>query len=352
VTDQPRDFPPTRQACLPRETRQARETRETFRWGLIGAGDIVRRRVAEALTAADGCRLEAVSRGRADLVQTFAREVGATRAHRDWRDLVGDEGIDAVYIATPVVLHAAQTVAAAEAGKHVLCEKPMAMDVGECDRMIAACRANGVRLGVAYYRRFYPAVARIRQLIEDGELGTVVFAEMKAFEPFDPPPGAPRSWLLDRAQAGGGPMADFGCHRLEVLLHLLGPVRRAASLVATVALEREVEDTAAALLHFERGACGLVAVSHAAGERQDTFELFGTRGSIRMASLNGGEMVISIAGRERRESHPPAANVHLPLVVDFVDAVRVGRDPIVDGRVGRAVAQLQDDIYADTTSVR
>src|SRR6266849_6883831 len=152
-----------------------------IRWGLIGAGDIVRRRVAEALRDGRGCELVAVSRARADLVEAFAREIGARRGHPDWRDLVRDPGVDAVYVATPVHLHAEQTIAAAEAGKHVLCEKPMAMNVSECDRMIAACRASGVTLGVAYYRRFYPAVVRVKEIVQLGEIGVPVLAQINAF---------------------------------------------------------------------------------------------------------------------------------------------------------------------------
>jgi predicted dehydrogenase len=323
---------------------------KTVRWGLIGAGDIVKRRVADALRHGRGCGLVAVSRARGDRVDAFAREVGA-RGYRDWRDLVRDPDVDAVYVATPVHLHAEQTIAAAQAGKDVLCEKPMAMDVEECDRMIAACRAGGVRLGIAYYRRFYPAVRRIREILDAGEIGDPVWTQMTAFEPFDPPPGAPRSWLLQRSRAGGGPMADFGCHRLEVLVHFHGPVRRVTSIVANVVLRREVEDTAAALLQFERGPCAMLAVTHAAADRQDTIDLFGTRGSIRVASLNGGDLVVRTGDLERRESHPPAANVHLPLVEDFVDALQHGRDPTVDGQVGRAVAVIQDEIYADTPPV-
>jgi predicted dehydrogenase len=322
-------------------------------WGLIGAGDIVRRRVADALRDCPGCDLVAVSRARADLVDAFAAEVGARRAHPDWRDLVTDADVAAVYVATPVRLHAAQTIAAAEAGKHVLCEKPMAMDLAECDRMISACRSSGVTLGIAYYRRFYPVVARVKQIIDAGEIGTPVFAQMAAFEPFDPRPGEPRAWLVDRAEAGGGPMADFGCHRLEVLTNVLGPVHRVTSIVSTVALAREVEDTAAALLQFERGATAMLAVSHAVPERQDTFDLFGTRGSIHIGSLNSGNMLVRIVDKaERAESHPPAPNVHRPLIDDFIDAVRTGRAPAVDGQVGRAVAAIQDAIYADSSPVR
>src|SRR5438552_12811514 len=141
------------------------------RWGLIGAGDIVRKRVAGALKEARDSELVAVSRARADLVERFAREIGAPRWHASWRELVIDPDVDAVYVATPVRLHAEQTIAAAEAGKHVLCEEPMALDVAECERMIAAARASGVSLGVAYYRHLYPMVARLRVLIASGAIG-------------------------------------------------------------------------------------------------------------------------------------------------------------------------------------
>jgi predicted dehydrogenase len=324
-----------------------------FSWGLIGAGDIVRKRVAAALRDGSGCELAAVSRARAELVEPFAREVGAKRRYSRWPDLVADPGIDAVYVATPVHLHAAQTIAAAEAGKHVLCEKPMAMDAAECDRMIAACRAAGVTLGIAYYRRFYPVVARVKQMIDSGAIGTPVFAQMTAFEPFDPRPGDGRSWLIDRSRSGGGPMADFGCHRIELLSHLLGPISRVTSIVSTIVLRRDVEDTAAALLQFERGPTGIVAVTHAAAERQDTLDLFGSRASIRIAALNSGNMIVRIDGAaERAESHPPPSNTHLPLIEEFVESVRAGRAPAVDGQVGRSVAAVQDAIYAHPGTVR
>jgi len=322
------------------------------RWGLIGAGDIVRKRVGEALRSGRGCELVAVSRANASLVDAFAREVGARRSYAHWRDLVQDDEVDVVYVATPVYLHAEQTIAAAEAGKHVLCEKPMAMSVAECDRMIDACRSANVRLGIAYYRHFYPVVIRIRQLIAAGAIGSPVFAQMVASEPFDPAPGAPRYWLVQPSQSGGGPMADFGCHRIEVLLHLLGPVASVAGVVTRAALEREVEDTAAALLQFETGACAMVAATNAAATRLDTLEIHGTRGTIRATSLNSGDLVLVVDGKELVESHPPAANVHVPLVEDFVDAVQHGRDPAVDGRAGRAVAVIQDGIYSHTPQVR
>src|SRR5436190_17353243 len=226
-----------------------------IKWGLIGAGDIAQKRVAAALRDTPSSELVAIARAHPERAESFAKAFGARRWHTNAEELIADREIDAVYVATPVHLHAAQTVAAAEAGKHILCEKPMALDVGECDRMIAACREHDVRLGVAYYRHFYPVIARIKAIVASGEIGNPVVAQIEAFEWCDLPPGDPRSWFMKKAEGGGGPMFDFGCHRLEVLIDLFGPVRHVTSIVANVVFDREVEDTAIASLQFERGTC-------------------------------------------------------------------------------------------------
>src|SRR2546421_859620 len=235
-------------------------------WGLIGCGDIARKRVAPALRDSADCAFVAVSRERGALVESFDREFGATKWYKAWQDLLLDQEIDAVYIATPVNLHVAQAIAAAEAGKHVLCEKPMAMNVRECDQMIEACRINKVKLGVAYYRHFYPIVERLKAIIKSGEVGTLVLAQINAFEQFNPAADDPRAWLLKRDLASGGPMFDFGCHRIEVLANLFGPIVEVKAITANVMFDRQVEDTAAALFRFERGPCALLSVSHAAAE--------------------------------------------------------------------------------------
>jgi predicted dehydrogenase len=317
----------------------------TLRWGLIGCGDIAQKRVAPVLCDLPGCELAAVSRARPELAEAFARRFGVRKWYATWQELLGNQDIDAVYLATPPRLHAQQTVAAAEAGKHVLCEKPMAMTVAECDRMIAACQNNHVKLGIAYYRHCYPAIARIKQIIAAGEIGAVVWGQINAFEWFNPPPSHPRYWFV-RQEAGGGPMFDFGCHRIEVLLHLLGAIRRVSGMTARVAFEREVEDTAAALFHFEGGACASLAVTHASAEPRDTLDIFGTKGAIHMAVLNQGELRIKSGGLDRVESHPPALNLHQPLIADFVQSVLENRPPIVPGETGRAVATIEEKIYA------
>lgn len=316
------------------------------RWGLIGCGDISEKRVAPALRDAPGSRLVAVARARAELAADFAARHGAARSYSDWRALVQDPELDAVYVATPVRLHAEQTIAAALAGKHVLCEKPMALSVAECDRMLAAARSSGVRLGVAYYRHHYPVVRRLRELLASGELGSPVLARIEAFEYFDPPPGHPRAWLLNKSESGGGPMMDFGCHRIQILLDLFGPAREIQGFAAKVRFpERQVEDTCSAHLRFERGASAILSVSHAVREPRDSFEIYGSGGSAHVAVLNQGQLRVVTPLGTREELHPPHVNLHQPLVEDFVLALREDRTPAVAGETGLQVNRVLQAIY-------
>jgi predicted dehydrogenase len=316
-----------------------------LRWGLIGCGDIAQKRVAPALRDLDNCRLVAVSRAQHDLAERFARQFGAGRWYRDWQDLLKDEEIDAVYIATPPHLHAEQTIAAAEAGKHVICEKPMAMDARECRRMIAASRSAGVRLSVAYYRRFYPVVNRIKQILESGEIGKVVLAEIRAFENFRPEAKDPRSWMIRKNQGGGGPLMDFGCHRIEVLLNILGEVSRVWGSQGSLVTDWDVEDTSVSILEFQNETRGLLAVSRAIEEPRDMLDIYGSAGSIHVPVLNAGSMTVFTPAGDRREDHPPHQNLHLPYIDAVAQAFLQNREPPVPGETGLRVAEIIEEIY-------
>lgn len=322
----------------------------SLKWGLIGCGDIAQRRVAPALRDLPNCEFRAVARSNPDLAESFADKFGAKKSYRTSDELLADKEIEAVYIATLVHLHSGQTIAAAEAGKHVLCEKPMAMNVKECDEMIAACRANNVKLGIAYYRHFYPVIGRIKSVIQSGEIGTPVLVQINAFEWFDPKPEHPRYWLIKKGLAGGGPMFDFGCHRIEVMLNVFGPIEHVTSIVSNVVFDREVEDTATALFQFKSGTCGVLSVTHAVSEPRDTLDVFCTQGSIHVPVLNLGEVRIKTTNGERIESHAPASNIHAPLIENFVDVVLTGVEPRVGGEIGRMVATIEEEIYTGSCS--
>lgn len=317
-------------------------------FGLIGCGDISRRRVAPAIAALNNSELITVSRARSELASEFAREFGARRWHKTWREMIHDEEVEAVYISTPHDQHAEQAIAAAEAGKHVLCEKPLALTPGDCQAVIEACRRNGVKLGVAYYRHFYPAVARIRDLIRSDTLGRVGMVQINTFE-WDPDlANETREWIFRKTESGGGPMMGAGCHRIEVLLDLFGPVERVSSTLRNVLFEREVEDMGVALLAFASGTCGVLAASNSILEPADTLDIYGSKGSIRIASLNSGALEVSTEGEVRREVHLPHENPHLPVVDDFVRAVFDRSEPGVSGEIALAVQEIESAIYADS----
>ena len=318
--------------------------RQSLRWGLIGCGDIARKRVAPALSESSRSELVGVSRAHSDRLDEFADTFGVPHRFGNWRELVQSEHVDAIYVATPVNLHAEQAGAAAEAGKHVLCEKPMAISVAECDRMMAAADANGVKLGIAYYRHFYPVVKRMKELIDSGEIGKPIVAQVDAFEWFNPGPADPRKWLLQPEISGGGPMFDFGCHRIQLLLHLFGPIKSVSAINSTALFHREVEDTASASFKFSNGAVANLTVSHAVMDPRDTFTIWGSEGSIRTEVLNEGNLRITTRDGERTEVHVPARNLHQPLIEDFVRAILDDQQPSVTGEVGKAVAEVEEEI--------
>jgi len=141
-------------------------------------------------------------------------------------------------------------------------------------------------------------------------------------------------------------MFDFGCHRIEVLLDVFGKVSKISALRTNRFFQRDVEDVASVLFQFERGVAGVLTVAHSASEPQDTLDIFGSRGSIHVPVLNKGEIRIVTEAGERTESHPTAANIHQPLIEDFISALLNNRQPQVGGEIGKAVAEVVEEIYA------
>ncbi len=315
-------------------------------WGLIGCGDIVNKRVGAALRDLDNCNLVAVSRARGNLAEGCAREFGASRWYDDWHELLEDRDVQAVYVATPPYLHAEQTIAAAKKGKHVICEKPMALSTEDCRRMIDACSENNVSLSIAYYRRFYPVIKRVKEVIDEGIIGKPIIAQINAFEYFDIKSGDERDWLIEGSKAGGGPMMDFGCHRIELLLSLFGNAEEVKGKSGNVYFEREVEDTAIGVIGFSGGTMGIVSVTTAAEEPMDSLDMYGSKGSIHIPVVNKGELIIRSMDEVMHESYPPHENLHLPYIEAVTDAILSRKKVPVDGETGLEVNRIIEEIYS------
>lgn len=326
----------------------------TINWGLVGCGDVARKRVAQAICAEPRSRLLAASRRSPEQLRQFCETFAVERSYTDAGELWADPDIDAVYIATPVHEHLPQTLAAARAGKHVLVEKPMAMTAAECDAMIAACRAAGVRLGIAYYRRFYPLVHRIQALIRTGTIGTPM--AVAAVTSTSLPPHASEvaaavvqepCWRVIPSQGGGGALMDIGSHRLNLFLHLFGPARQVKACTAAMAADFEVDDTAVLLVQFESGVVGTLQCHFRSGPDPDELTIMGSHGRLVARPLNGDQLIIETGQDRRVEVHPPASNFNAPLIADFVSAVLDRREPTVNGEEGKLTNEVMERAYAD-----
>ncbi len=227
-----------------------------------------------------------------------------------------DSNVDAVYVATPVALHAPQSMAALAAGKHVLCEKPMAMRYSEACEMVRAGRESGRVFGIAYYRRMYPKLQRARELLAAGVIGKPVLAEINCHDWFNNEDGR-RPWFLDPAMAGGGPLYDTASHRIDVLNFLFGRPLAVAAQLSNAVHKAAVEDNATVLIEYDSGVRGIVDVRRHSRVARDEFRIVGTEGEIDLSPLNGPE--ITFPGGS--DHLPPHENLHYPCIENFVSAV-------------------------------
>ncbi|MEM8914042.1 MAG: Gfo/Idh/MocA family oxidoreductase [Planctomycetota bacterium] len=331
--------------CGPPEERTSNWTGEkqmTLRWGLIGAGDIANKSVAPAIQADPKSELIAVCRRDEDLLADFADKFSIPRRYTTATQLLEDPDIDAVYLATPVDCHCSQAVAAARAGKHVLCEKPMAVDPDECTQMVEACEAAKVQLAVAYYRRFYPALGRIRAWIQEGRLGRVLSVGCVTGNPNRFPHD---DWRVVQNRGGGGPLMDIGSHRLDLLLSLFGPADRVQASIGA-SPDYEAEETATLLIDFQGGVVGILQCYFGTINTPDRLEIIGTDGRIQIEDLNSGEVVFANGQVIEREDHPPTDIRHAPLIHDFSDAIKRQVAPAVTGRFAKQTNELIALAYA------
>jgi predicted dehydrogenase len=292
-----------------------------LKWLVIGVGDITARRVLPAILAEERSQLTGiVTRDPAKAapygVPAFTTLDAALK----------DSEAAAVYVASPVFLHAPQSIAALAAHRHVLCEKPLAMNLADAERIVAQACQSRRTLGVAYYRRAYPKIHRAMELIRGGAIGQPVLAWATCHTAI-PATKSHRWWLLDPAQAGGGPLYDIACHRIDVLNFLFGEPARVAGQLSNVVHALAVEDSATVMIEYKNRVRAIVDVRWHSRIERDEFRIIGTEGELDLTPLNGPGLEYS-GGQENLPTH---ANVHYPCVKNFVDAVLDGAPLLSSG---------------------
>ena len=293
----------------------------SYNWIVVGIGDIATRRVIPAIQAERRSNLYG-------LVTRDPAKAAPYSGAKTWPTLdeaLADPAVDAVYVGTPVFLHGPQTIQSLRAGKHVLCEKPLAMNEAEARAMVQTGEESGKTFGVAYYRRSYPKVQRAKQLIEAGVIGQPVFAELTNHMWFDGTGN--RGWLFDPAKAGGGPLFDIASHRIDVLNFLFGQPQKVTAQLSNAVHHYAVEDNATVMIEYPEGVRGVVDVRWNSRINRDECRIRGTDGEMEMSPLNGPDLIYPGG----RENLPVSANVHLATLENFVDAVEGKAELLASG---------------------
>jgi predicted dehydrogenase len=276
---------------------QAEEQVDTIGVGLIGTGYMGKchalawNGVRAVFGDGPSVRLCHLAEVNADLAGQRAREFGFERATADWRDLLADPEVAVISITTPNALHAEMAIAALEAGKHVWCEKPMAVALGDAERMAAAAAASGRVTVLGYNYIQNPVMRHIEALVKEGTIGRINHVRLEMDEDFMADPEAPFYWKSERS-SGYGALDDFGVHPLSLLQTLLGPVEAVMAQLAkpheqrpvTGGGQRPVEtwDIASVLLRLHGGVSGVMALNRSAWGRKGriALQIFGDKGTI------------------------------------------------------------------------
>lgn len=255
----------------------------TVRWGVVGCGRITNNRtIPEGIVAAPNATLVATADAQVERAQATAERWGV-RWHATPHDLFANPEVDAVYIAAPPYAHAELVMAAARAGKHVLCEKPMAMTPDQAVRMAQVIAEQGIVFGLGFMMRYHTCHARLKEIIDTGVIGTPVSLRARySVWSADVTPGDFGDWQHTMRYAGGGPLFDMGCHAIDLFNYFVGEVDTVAGLSDTLIHGYETEDTCTALFRFKSGAHGFLQAFNSVPnfEGRNVLEVHGSGGTI------------------------------------------------------------------------
>jgi 1,5-anhydro-D-fructose reductase (1,5-anhydro-D-mannitol-forming) len=310
-----------------------------LQWLVIGIGDITIKRVLPAILQEPRSRLAGIVTRNPDKAGPYH-----TPAWTNLETALAECPCNAVYVGTPPSLHAPQTLTALHAGKHVLCEKPMAMNHAEAARMTAAARHAQRTLGIAYYRRMYPKVNRAVELLREGVIGPPVFAEATSHDWFDPT-GGPRSWLIDPQLAGAGPLLDIASHRIDLMNYFFGNPIHATGQASNAVHRFAVEDNATVLIEYESGTRAMVDVRWHSRTARDEFRIRGTDGEMDLSPLNSP----ALRYPGGHEQIPAPENLHYPCIEDFVSAVLENRQPRSNGESAMLTDWVSEHVVRTST---
>lgn len=333
-------------------------------WAIISCGDYADSRGAPGINQAEGAELVAVhsrDQGRAD---AFAQKHGAKTAYTSVEDVLSDSRIDAVYITSPNHLHARYTTMAANAGKHVLVEKPLSLNMAEGAEVLQVCRDKGVKLGVGLHLRHHPGHIETRRLVAAGALGTVALAQAQIGQGergnvYPEPRAGLRDWWTHPELVGGAfAMLTIGVHAIDDLQFLLGQqVVEIAAITDGQTSERPLEDLATMCLRFDCGTIGTMCCGMRLPEFQNDVALYGSEGKAILSDASWprlqGELRVSSETVNTTVFYAPDF-VYLVArnIEDFQRAIEEDREPAASGAHGLKLVQLTEGMIESASMGR
>ena len=315
--------------------------------GIIGCGGIADRRTIPELIKSTKLKVVAVQDINQKCVENIAEKYKVDSCSTKEDDIISDENVEAVYIATPLHIHTAQIKKAADYGKHVLCEKPLANTLKETEEVIDYCEKKGVILQVGFMMRYHGYHRKAKEMLQLGELGQPVMGRAQLTCWYPPLESA---WRQDPLKGGGGALMDMAIHTVDIMRYLFGDVQAVSSFNGSQTHKYAVEDSGVILMWFKNGVYGVCDSFFNIPDEasKGVLEVYGTKGSLladgTISQIAGGRMVAYLQKEEKgynakqnRESIEPI-EVKVPLrgmyiaeFEDFLDAVEKKRKPMNSG---------------------
>ncbi|ASB50699.1 Gfo/Idh/MocA family protein [Alkalitalea saponilacus] len=304
-------------------------------WGIIGCGDVTEKKSGPAFNKIEKSLLVAVMRRNESLAADYAKRHEVSRWYSNASELINDPGVNAIYVATPPSSHAVYAIEAMKAGKPVYVEKPMAATYAECQEMMQVSEETGVPLFVAYYRRTLPGFLKVKELIEEGQIGRPLVTSIRLMRPplSQEADAIAPAWRVDPKIAGGGVFYDLASHQLDFMDFLFGPVTQAEGTAENRAGLYAAEDTIVASLKFENGVIGSGIWSFVTGEssREDKMEIIGTEGKIVFSGFGHNPIVLEKESGKLEFPYLNPENIQYNLIKEVVEAIQYKRTCVSTG---------------------
>lgn len=319
-------------------------------WGIIGCGNVTEVKSGPAFNKVNGSRLLAVMRRNKSLAEDYAKRHNVPKVYSDPYQLINDNEIDAVYVATPPGSHAAYAIDTLKAGKPVYIEKPMAINYEECEMINEASAKYGVPVFVAYYRRALPGFLKVKEMIENGRIGKVLFFQVQLFKPASEDEKAGNlPWRVDPAVAGGGHFFDLASHQLDYFDYIFGPVLRVRSMARNNGGLYKAEDFVTAELEYSNGitGTGTWCFNVSPTSYRDIIEIIGDKGSIRFSTFSFDNIVLTNnEGSTEMENERPE-HVQYYLIDKIVSALKGNGTSPSTGITAARTSKVMDEIVAE-----